>query len=272
MITPFEAGWLKVFWQCLWGSFSKSLITFRSNAPWLYFHNVESINMMKKITRENTGHTSEEWKDGFLDLRKLKIIRFINKKRLDATGFLERINKNAVVCDAGCGDLTLLGQLKTFGYKNLYGFDIDEELINSSSPTLKNSFSAVKVGSACQIPFDDEFFDSVIIWGILHHIDPNDYKTVFSELSRVLKPKGELFIVEPYPFFIWKTLSIIAGVLSFFSLPNCKNIHTVLSSEDKLLKNFSNHRKEIQNLIAKQYSQICSKWHTGFWIFRGVKQ
>ncbi len=227
---------------------------------------------MNKIIPENSGQTSEEWKDGFLDLRKLKIIRYTNKKRLDASGFLKQTKKNDVVCDAGCGDLTLLGQLKTMGYQNLYGFDIDEDIINASSPELKNSFSEVKVGSACQIPFNGEFFDAVIIWGILHHIDPQDYKTVFSEVTRVLKPKGKLFIVEPYPFIMWKALSVIAGILSYFALPNCKNIHAVLSSEDELLKTFSKNRKALKDIIAKQYRQLCSKWHTGFWIFGGIKK
>jgi ubiquinone/menaquinone biosynthesis C-methylase UbiE len=227
---------------------------------------------MNKITPENSGQTSEEWKDGFLDLRKIKIIKYINKKRLDASGFLKQTKKNDVICDAGCGDLTLLSQLKTMGYQNLYGFDIDEDLINASSPELKNSFSQVKVGSACQIPFNNEIFDAVIIWGILHHIDPQDYKTVFSEVTRILKPDGKLFIVEPYPFIIWKTLSVIALGLSFFALPNCKNIHAVLSSEDELLKTFSKNRKVLKDIIAKQFRQLSSKWHTGFWIFGGIKE
>ena len=228
---------------------------------------------MNKTIQENSGLTSGEWKSGFLDLRKLKIIQFINRKRLDSSGLLKQMQTDERICDAGCGNLALLGQLKSLGYKNLYGFDIDEELINTASKSAsKNSFSEVKVGSASQIPFDDEFFDSVIIWGILHHIDPNDYETVFSEIIRVLKPKGKLFIAEPYPFFIWKTLSMIAGFLSYFALPYSKKIHAVLSSEDKLLKTFSNNRKTIENIIPKQYHQVCSKWHTGFWIFSGIKQ
>jgi 2-polyprenyl-3-methyl-5-hydroxy-6-metoxy-1,4-benzoquinol methylase len=227
---------------------------------------------MKKITPENSGQTSEEWKDGFLDLRKLKIIRYINKKRLDASGFLKHTKKTDVICDAGCGDLTLLGQLKTMGYQNLYGFDIDEDIINASSPELKKSFSEIKVGSACQIPFKGELFDSVIIWGILHHIAPQDYKTVINEVTRILKPNGKLFIVEPYPFILWKTFSIIAGVLSYLALPNFKNIHAVLSSEDELLRNFSKNQKELKNTITKKYQQICNKWHTGFWIFGGIKE
>jgi 2-polyprenyl-3-methyl-5-hydroxy-6-metoxy-1,4-benzoquinol methylase len=104
---------------------------------------------MPTIVSQKTGQISEDWKDGFLDLRKLKIIKYINKKRLDASGFLKQIKKNDVICDAGCGDLTLLSQLKTMEYQNLYGFDIDEDLINASSLELKNSFSEVKAGSVC---------------------------------------------------------------------------------------------------------------------------
>ena len=227
---------------------------------------------MNKFFTENSGQTSEEWKDGFLDLRKLRVVKYINNKRLECSGFLERTDKSEMICDAGCGDLSLLSQLKSMGYKNLYGFDIDQDLISSSSAELKNSFSEVKVGSACDAPFNDKLFDSVIIWGILHHIDPNDYKTVVSEATRILKPNGKLFIAEPYPFFLWKSLSVTAGILSFLALPNCKNIHAILSSENELLANFSKNRKVLKEIIGKQYFQFCSKWHTGFWIFGGIKQ
>ena len=126
------------------------------------------------------GQTSEDWGNGFLDIRKSKIISFINKRRLHSTGFLERINTNAEVCDAGCGDLSLLGQLKGLGYQNLYGFDIDADLINLSS---KNSLS-----------------------------------------------------------------------------------------EKDLLKDFSINRKVVREIISKKYHQIHSKWHTGFWIFGGIRE
>ena len=229
---------------------------------------------MTKIILQKTGQTSEDWKDGFLDIRKSKIISFINKKRLDSTGFLERINTNAKVCDAGCGDLSLLGQLKGLGYKKLYGFDIDTGLINASSKhsLYENSFSEIKVGSLCKIPFDNESFDAVIIWGILHHLDPKDYKVVFHEVIRILKPKGELFVVEPYPYILWKALCLIAGFLSLFSLPKTKNIYGVLSSENDLLKTFSNNRKVVREIILKHCHQIHSKWHTGFWIFGGIRK
>ena len=191
---------------------------------------------MTIIGSQETGHTSDNWKEGFLDLRKSKIIKFINKKRLNSTGFLERINTSAKVCDAGCGDLSLLDQLKGLGYKNLYGFDIDADLINSSSKysLSENGFSEIKVGSLCEIPFDNESFDAVIIWGILHHLDPEDYKIVFHEVIRILKPKGELFVVEPYPYILWKALCVIAGFLSFFSLPKIKNIYGTATPEERL--------------------------------------
>ena len=49
---------------------------------------------------------------------------------LQNKAFLKHTKKTDVICDAGCGDLTLLGQLKTMGYQNLYGFDIDEDIIS----------------------------------------------------------------------------------------------------------------------------------------------
>jgi ubiquinone/menaquinone biosynthesis C-methylase UbiE len=226
---------------------------------------------MKTICQESPGQTSKEWRHEFLEVREIDFVKFLNKKRLASSGLLERIKTNQKICDAGCGNLSLLGQLKTLGYKHLYGFDIDEELIKCASLP-ENEFSEIKVGSACQIPYDDESFDAVVIWGIFHHINPKDYKTVLDELNRVLKPSGELFILEPYPFFFWKMVYIVAGFLSYFSLPNCKSINTLLESENGLLKSFSNNRKVIKNIIAKQYNTFRSTWHTGFWISGGIKK
>jgi ubiquinone/menaquinone biosynthesis C-methylase UbiE len=228
---------------------------------------------MTTISSQKTGQTSEGWKDGFLDIRKSKIISFVNKKRLRSTGFLERIKTNATVCDAGCGDLSLLDQLKDLGYQNLCGFDIDAGLINSSSKhsLSENGFLKVKVGSICKIPFDDESFDAVIIWGIFHHIDPKDYKIVLHEIIRILKPKGEFFIVDPYPHILWKTLCVILGFLSFFS-KKFKNIYALLASENDLFKNFSNNRKVLKEVILNKSHKIHSKWHTGMWIFGGIRK
>ena len=229
---------------------------------------------MGKILEQKTGKTSEKWKDSFLDARKNKIVKFMNKKRLDSSGLLNRIKTTEKICDAGCGDLSLLDQLKNLGYKNLYGFDIDESLINSSSENSlsKNEFSDVKIGSLSEIPFDDKIFDAVIIWGILHHIDPKEYKVVFDEVTRVLKPSGELFIVEPYPYFFWKAVGTILGFLGYLSLPKFKIYSRLLSAEYQLFKDFSNNRKNINRIISEKYHQVISKWHTGFWIFSGLRQ
>ena len=166
---------------------------------------------MNKFFTENSGQTSEEWKDGFLDLRKLRVVKYINNKRLECSEFLERTNKSEMICDAGCGDLTLLSQLKSMGYKNLYGFDIDEDLINSSPSELKNSFSEVKVGSACKIPFNDQLFDSVIIWGILHHIDPKDYENFFEVLQEYLWNKQKSIFSKYSP-----TKNYVCYIIPFF--------------------------------------------------------
>jgi len=74
------------------------------------------------------------------------------------------------------------------------------------------------------------------------------------------------------PHILWKTLCLVAGFLSFFLLPKFKNIYGVLSSENDLLKDFSINRKVVREIISKQCHQIHSKWHTGFWIFGGIRE
>jgi len=46
-------------------------------------------------------------------------------------GILNIAKTDDKICDVGCGGLSLLRQLKSRGYKNLYCLEIDSTLINT---------------------------------------------------------------------------------------------------------------------------------------------
>lgn len=74
-----------------------------------------------------------------------------------------------------------------------HGIDLTEEGITHVQTRLKLfdlAYEALKVGDAENIPFEDNTFDLVYSWGVIHH-SPNTEKA-FSELVRVCKPGGEI--------------------------------------------------------------------------------
>ena len=88
---------------------------------------------MKKNTQEGVGFVSEEWKESFHILKKQKFYKFTQGIMLHAIGILNIAKTDDKICDVGCGQLSFLNQLKSHGFKNLYGVEVDETLINSTS-------------------------------------------------------------------------------------------------------------------------------------------
>lgn len=102
--------------------------------------------------------------------------------------FLEEIN-NKKVLDFGCGD----GRYKKYVIPNneYIGIDVAESGhgSNKNYDVLYNKK---------EIPFKDETFDAIIFTEVLEHIE--DVDLTISELNRVLKTNGKLFVTTP---FIW---------------------------------------------------------------------
>jgi SAM-dependent methyltransferase len=48
-----------------------------------------------------------------------------------------------------------------------------------------------------KLPFADGVFDAVICNGVFHHLEPDDFKSVFEEMVRIVRPGGILFFQEP---------------------------------------------------------------------------
>jgi SAM-dependent methyltransferase len=104
---------------------------------------------------------------------------------------------NQSVLDAGCGR-GLYTRTLIHRAKKVTALDYSKDNINTIKRRLGHlSHLYLYVGSADDLPFDNQQFDLVLHCEVLEHIQ-NDRK-VLSELFRVLQPGGRLIISVPVP-------------------------------------------------------------------------
>jgi pseudaminic acid biosynthesis-associated methylase len=103
--------------------------------------------------------------------------------------YLGKPNPSARLLEVGANIGNQLSLLRTDGWMGeLYGIEINRSAIgwaHENRPELD-----IVYGSAMEFPFRQDWFDVVIISGVLIHIAPEHLSCVFSEVARVLKPDG----------------------------------------------------------------------------------
>ena len=105
----------------------------------------------------------------------------------------ENVNK---VLDLGCGSGRHIILLAKEGF-NIYGMDISKEGINLTKKNLKElGLKANLKFSSCykKFQFIDNFFDAVISTQVIHHNYIEKIRYCISEIERVLKKDGIIFI------------------------------------------------------------------------------
>ncbi len=104
--------------------------------------------------------------------------------------------KGARMLDVGCGtgDRSIL-PAKHFGVAELVGFDQSDASLAAAREAAEEEglerFVTAK-GDLFNLPFEDESFDIVVSWGVLHHT--SDPLRGFREMVRVCRPGGFLGI------------------------------------------------------------------------------
>jgi len=104
--------------------------------------------------------------------------------------------RNRKVLEFGCGLGSQCFDLSNIA-SEIHAIDISEVAVKKAiEETAKRSINNITfyVMNAEKLDFPDDFFDVVYGSAILHHLDLN---LAYSELSRVLKPDGKIFFLEP---------------------------------------------------------------------------
>ena len=124
----------------------------------------------------------------------------IIEKMLKKYSFSENILEQKIL-DCGCAKGYLLNHLRKSGFKNLFGIDINRNLIADIKDFVIYNMDV------CKMSFRDEEFDVVISSDILEHID--DDIIALREMKRVLKKGGILIIFVPAFQILWSYHDVI---------------------------------------------------------------
>lgn len=110
-----------------------------------------------------------------------------------------KIHKGQRVLDLGCGTGTLAIMAKQTQPKaEVFGLDADPEMlkmahIKRDQAKLNITFD---VGFTNELPYPDSSFDRVLSSIMIHHLKTSDKEKTAREVYRVLKPGGQLHIID----------------------------------------------------------------------------
>lgn len=127
---------------------------------------------------------------------------------------LNRVHK---VLDIGCGVGFMARYLNERYGMEVMGVDVDPEQIECAEEYSKEHDEVhFAVADATQLPFEDNNFDLVMSFMVIHHI--GDWKRTLQEIRRVLKPQGTYIMYEiTYPGFAVKALRSSTEKYGIFS-------------------------------------------------------
>lgn len=110
-------------------------------------------------------------------------------------GFFREYNVSRIL-DLACGSGRHTIYLAKQGFE-LYGIDISEEGIKSTRRWLENEglHAELTVGSIYErLPYKNNFFDAVVCIRALNHGTIENIREAISEIERVLKPEGLVYV------------------------------------------------------------------------------
>ena len=106
----------------------------------------------------------------------------------------QKYKRSDRILDAGCGEGRNLRWFAGFDY-NIWGIDMDLERLRLAKEIFPKLQARLMPAKLSEIPFPDAHFDHIICSAVLHFAeDENHFYRMFSELIRVLKPTGSIFI------------------------------------------------------------------------------
>lgn len=96
-------------------------------------------------------------------------------------------------------------------YKEIHGLDLTADIaaVNSVFEPMGISL-LLQNGDVLKMPYEDNYFDTVLLISILEHLKQHELEQAFSEIRRVLKPGGQMVygtpVERPFMVFMFRVL------------------------------------------------------------------
>ena len=113
------------------------------------------------------------------------LTKLVRNRRLELIE--QEISHGMKILDLGCGDGYLTKHLLSKGYDCI---GVDKNITNNTY---------LRCEDISELSFPDNTFDCIIMIEVIEHIEPSNY----SEIERVIKPKGKIILTTPLPQFNW---------------------------------------------------------------------
>ncbi len=248
--------------------------------------------MLKKLFNLKFGITAEEekafqqktissLKDRYLNTDSVKKYNNDDGYKLkvdDIKLFLEKYKSNGYILDIGSNTSGESENLYHFGHK-MVATDINEIALSYSkirSKNFRNEQMDYFVIDAHNMPFQNETFDKIVAYEVLHHMEKIDI--ALKEMFKVLKSGGYLFTVEPYAYNPYRRLSEVRDyfrgtIEKSFSVSKLKSLFIENGFEIVELKKVSfvypeqkikDSRSMTRRFLKRIYTKVSEKFPSIF--------
>ena len=78
------------------------------------------------------------------------------------------------------------------------GIEVSEKDLDTIRKNIENDKLELQIGSATNLRFDENSFDTIVSWEVIEHIPRGHEKAMLTEVSRVLKPGGVFYLSTPH--------------------------------------------------------------------------
>ena len=172
--------------------------------------------------------------------------------------------KGKKILEVGVGMGTDLKQYAQYG-ANCYGVDLPEGSITATRKHLETFrlTADLQVMDAEDLKFEDNIFDMVYSFGVLHHT-PETQKAI-DEIYRVLKPNGKVIIMlysRTWKHYILRVLwiGILHGkLIKHKGIQGLINYYSEAYGDSPLTKLYS--KRQIKNFLSTFNDVKISHWH-----------
>lgn len=120
---------------------------------------------------------------------------YITQQHIMRYVFASKFVAGKTVLDVACGSGYGSSYLITCGAKEAVGVDLSKNAVRYAKNQYSKKGLHFSQGNAVSLPFHDNFFDVVVSFETIEHI--NEYEKYLEEMKRVLKPEGMFICSTP---------------------------------------------------------------------------